>query len=122
MSTRRLFTVLALWSLLAAAMAPSAAAAKPGDPKAPTFAVALPKSVLSGDNRRADLAFQFTSTTAKGAPGLLRLSIPVQDKLASNGQTIPVGWTVQRRPTSLTKRSDPGMSSRSTCGRGSAAT
>lgn len=93
MSTRRLFTFLALGTLLAGAIAPSVSAAKPADPKAPTFGVALPKSVLSGDNRRADLAFQFTSTTAKGAPGLLRLGIPVQ-MLAKNGQTIPVGWTV----------------------------
>lgn len=93
MSNRRLLTALAAATLVAsAAAAPASAGKSPPKAAAPTFRVALSKDVLSGDNRRTDLAFQFTSTGTKGAPGQLRLTIPVQQMTNNSGQTFNVGW------------------------------
>ena len=93
MSNRRLLAALAAAMLIAgAAAAPASAAKPPPKASAPTFSVTLSKDALSGDDRRTDLAFQFTSTGAKGAPGQLRLTIPVQEMTNSSGFTFNVGW------------------------------
>ena len=92
---RRSVLTLGATLVIVAASAMPASAAKPSQPpqpKAPTFRVSLPADALSGDDRRTPLAFQFTQTSNKGAPGLLRLTIPNQDAVTEVGTTVKVGW------------------------------